>query len=282
MKKIISVEFKADFGFFKKPDINDTIFLTYNFIHKPAVLGIFGAILGLEGHKKEGELPEYYQKLKDLKIGIEPIGHHKKGNFEKILVKYNDATGISGGGATLNVLEQVLVKPAYRIYIKINGYSDDELKFANDEEKKEFKNLLSELKERLKNNKAIFIPYFGKNEFHCWWEKFNDKYQIKELSDEFKITTIFSKPEGKTLKDLKKQIAFNFSFALKNPIEKIYATFERLPVGFDEDLHQYSELQEFVYTNMIFHKNKFSINGSQNFKEIKKNGEERGKVIYLF
>ena len=45
--KLISIELKSDFGFFKKPDINDSIYLTYNMIHKPALLGLFGAIYGL-------------------------------------------------------------------------------------------------------------------------------------------------------------------------------------------------------------------------------------------
>ena len=87
MKKLISFIIKADKGFLKKPDINDGIYLTYNMLHKPAILGILGAIIGLEGYKQNGVLPEYYLKLKDIPIGIKPMGD-EKGNFQKTLISY--------------------------------------------------------------------------------------------------------------------------------------------------------------------------------------------------
>lgn len=64
--KLVSFDLKADFGFFKKPDVNE-VYLTYNMIHKPALLGILGAIVGLQGFQKNAVLPLYYQKLKHLK-----------------------------------------------------------------------------------------------------------------------------------------------------------------------------------------------------------------------
>ncbi|MDD3772535.1 MAG: CRISPR-associated protein Cas5, partial [Weeksellaceae bacterium] len=54
MEKLISIDLKADFGFFRKPDTNNTINLSYNIIHKPAILGILGAIIGLEGYTEKG------------------------------------------------------------------------------------------------------------------------------------------------------------------------------------------------------------------------------------
>ena len=45
--KLISFDLCADMGFLKKPDINEKIYLTYNMLHKPALLGILGAIIGL-------------------------------------------------------------------------------------------------------------------------------------------------------------------------------------------------------------------------------------------
>lgn len=72
-QKLISFDLKAEMGFFKKPDINDGIYLTYNMLHKPALLGILGAIVGLKGHEKEGVLPEYYCKFRDLKVAVQPL-----------------------------------------------------------------------------------------------------------------------------------------------------------------------------------------------------------------
>lgn len=66
-QKLISFDLKAEMGFFKKPDINDGIYLTYNMLHKPALLGILGAIIGLKGYEKKGIMPEYYSRLEHLK-----------------------------------------------------------------------------------------------------------------------------------------------------------------------------------------------------------------------
>jgi len=255
--KLISIDLKSDFGFFKKPDINDSIYLTYNMIHKPVLLGLLGAILGLEGHKSYGILPEYYKKLQSLKIGIEPIGEgQKNGNFEKTTVKYNNATGHASAG-TLNILEQILIKPAYRIYLELD------------------KN--EELYRRLKNHEAVFIPYLGKNDFSCWWEKFKEDYgNVTNISSEiFKIRTIFRKPKGTTLNELREQIAFGFIAGMQDKAEAVFSQFERLPTGFNEELKQYSEPEEFVYTNMNFTKAKFSVD--KNFKQL-----GNGDVVYLF
>ena len=258
--KLISIDLKSDFGFFKKPDINDSIYLTYNMIHKPALLGLLGATLGLEGHKSYGKLPQYYDKLqkeRKLKIGIEPIGKGQtNGNFEKTTVKYNNATGHASAG-TLNILEQILIKPAYRIYLELD---DNEKLFR-----------------RLKNYEAVFIPYLGKNDFPCWWENFKENYgnvtNIK--SDNFKIKTIFRKPKDTTLNELREQIAFGFIAGMREKAEAVFSQFERLPTGFNEELKQYSEPEEFVYTNMKFTKEKFSTD--ENFKQL-----ENGNVVYLF
>ncbi|MDA3918419.1 MAG: type I-B CRISPR-associated protein Cas5b [Deltaproteobacteria bacterium] len=257
---LISIDLKSDFGFFKKPDINDSIYLTYNMIHKPALLGLFGAVLGLEGHKQYGKLPDYYVKLENIKIGIQPIGDgQKNGNFTKTTVKYNNATGLASAG-TLNILEQVLIKPAYRIFLELDEDNEDRLK----------------LYRKLENGEAVFIPYLGKNDFSCWWEEFkNYRYVTSVKSDNFKIKTIFCKPAGSRLNNFKKQIAFGFIAGMQEKAEPVFSQFERLPTGFSKILKQYREPQEFVYTNIKFSKTKFPMD--ENFREL-----ENGDVIYLF
>ena len=95
--KLVSFDIEADFGFFRKPDTNNTINLSYNLIHKPAILGIFGAILGLEGYKEKGKLPQYYELLKSLKVGVQPL-NHEKGNFLKTNIKYSNTVGYANKG----------------------------------------------------------------------------------------------------------------------------------------------------------------------------------------
>jgi len=268
--KILTFDLEANFGFFKKPDINDSIYLTYNMIHKPALLGLFGAILGFQGHFKYGELPEYYKKLEFLKIGIEPIGKYQKnGNFQKTTVKYNNATGHANLG-TLNILEQILIKPKYRIYLQLDEYID-----INEQEFE----ILDNFKAKIINCESTFIPYFGKNDFPCWWRNVN-VFETKQIvSESFKIVSIFAKPKGITLDQLKKQLAFGLMVGIEAKTERKFTQFERLPIGFNEPetgLYQYSEVKEFVYTNIEFSKDKFLMTNS--FVSI----NEGNDVIYLF
>ena len=58
-------------AFFKRPEVN-TYYFTFGNIHRVALLGIFGAILGYQGYNNTIELPEFYQKLKDIKLSILP------------------------------------------------------------------------------------------------------------------------------------------------------------------------------------------------------------------
>ncbi|MDY0360450.1 MAG: type I-B CRISPR-associated protein Cas5b [Desulforegulaceae bacterium] len=258
--KLITFELRSSFGFFKKPDINDSIYLTYNMLHKPALLGILGAILGECGHYQYDQLPDYYRKLKNIKIGIEPIGEgQENGIFEKTIVKYNNATGHANEG-TLNVIEQILINPEYRIYLYV----------------KDSEEYLSELKSKLKNQEAVFIPYMGKNDFPCWWENYDEIDAHNVTADYFKIDTIFAKPEGTKLDDLKKLMAFGLFAGMKANPERKFSQFERLPVGFNKTLKQYSEPEEFVFTNIEFSREKFQC--SENFVQL-----ERGNhVVYLF
>jgi CRISPR-associated protein Cas5h len=78
MEKLVSINIKSDFGFLKKPDTNDPIYLTFNMLHKPSLLGILGAIIGEKGFQKHGEMPEYYRKLKGLKVSIAPLEKTEK------------------------------------------------------------------------------------------------------------------------------------------------------------------------------------------------------------
>ena len=120
---------------FNRPQINSA-HLTYSHIHKLVLLGIFGAILGYSGHKREDDYatnmkaaqvsntkikkiknkvdyPEFYEKLKSLKISIVP---HKKA-FQKKMFNFNCSTGHANNGSTLIVKEERLVNPKWDIYI---------------------------------------------------------------------------------------------------------------------------------------------------------------------
>ena len=235
MKKLISFTIKAEFGFFKKPDINDKIFISYNMIHKPSLLGILGAIMGYDGYvqsKDTTQFPEYYQKLKAIRVAIAPSSENG-GIFKKEFILFNNTTN----GQTANITEQTLINPAYRIYLEL----DD----ANEEHTK--------LIDSLKNHRAVYLPYMGKNEFSLWW------WDVKNEKTTFHEHTQFEKIEVKEKFEIKSIIKKNENFVLKNSGYKERTTnyfylFERLPIGFDEQLKQYT-YHDFLYTNAVFKSN---------------------------
>lgn len=227
--KLVSIDIKSDFGFFRKPETNNTINVSYNMIHKPAVLGILGAIIGLRGYEKKGELPEYYRLLHSVMIGVQPL-ESDNGNYTKTLVKYSNTIGYANKGATFLTEELILVKPAYRIYLLLD---------EADEYQKE-------LMTSLKNGHAAYVPYFGKNEFTAWWDK--DSYteykfeKVQDISESVEIVTLFEKNQVMNENTEMPELDF-FSTDFSG-----FMYFERLPVGFNEELMQYS-IKEMIYSN---------------------------------
>ena len=234
-KKLISFELHADFGCLKKPDVNDGLMLTFNMLHKPALLGILGAIVGLRGYTQKGKFPEYYEKFQNLLIGIEPL-RHDKGNFIKTNIKYTNTVGYANSDGTLIVYEQTLIAPAYRIYLLLD-VSDT---------------LQQNLYTRLKGSESEYVPYIGKNEFSAWFKNFEENYPLEMNvfnGERYEIKSIFSK--SIVVKDSLADNDDDFTdidvdfLNSENPF--IY--FERLPLEFDKKpLLQY-KLEKFSFTS---------------------------------
>ncbi|MCY7008451.1 type I-B CRISPR-associated protein Cas5b [Fusobacterium simiae] len=142
-------------AFFKDNVIN-TIYLTYGNIHRVALLGMFGAILGYSGYGKQNSTyPEFYEKLKDIKISI--VSNGENGYFNKKLQTFNNSVGyanlvkdekkgISKKGGNLIVKQFWLENPSWDIYILLD--CDEAEKLAK----------------YIKNKKAIYLPYLGSND----------------------------------------------------------------------------------------------------------------------
>lgn len=241
--KAISFDIRAEFGMLRKPFSNEKmdLYLTFNMLHKPALLGILGAILGLKGFRKYGVLPEYYTKLKDLKIGIEPIKEfHERGIFQKTNIKYKNGVGYASkeDGGNLLIHEQTLINPGFRCYILLDGSINSDLE--------------KQLEYYLKDGLAEYIPYLGKNEFSVWFqydecsESFTSDYiatDVFTVSEDFEISSIFSVGDSLFKDEMGESI---FSFI---PVD-FYSYFERLPFGYHpvENTFQY-KLKKYVFTN---------------------------------
>jgi CRISPR-associated protein Cas5h len=240
MTKLISLDIKADFGMFKKPDTNEPVYLTFNMLHKPALLGILGAIAGLRGFTKNGEFPEYYELYKDIKVSIMPLEdeerdkkYHEKGHCSKTIIKYNNGTGMASeeAGGNLMVAEQTLVSPAYRCFILLD--TDIE------KQKKLCENILS--------YQAEFVPYLGKNECSAWWSNAREhKYSEFKPDGFFKIDSLFVKEEV-LIKGVKKA---RFIPGIRKDFSNFpFVYFENLPHSYmGAPLFQYS-YKPFAFTN---------------------------------
>lgn len=160
--KALKFRLSGKTAFFKKPDVNVNTYFTYNNIHKVALLGILGAVIGLKGHiqqsryiqennqDKDLEYPEFYLKLRNLKISIIPKGD--KGYFTKKVQIFNNSVGYASKeeGGNLVVREQWIENPEWEIYLLDDNSIDS--------------NIFYKLKEYLLNRKCVYVPYLGKND----------------------------------------------------------------------------------------------------------------------
>ena len=100
--KALCFTLKGKTAFFKKPEVNSYVYFTYGNIHKIALLGVFGAILGYGGYtkqyNKEGRtkkvqesLPEFYENLNGLKVAVCP--NAERGFIPKKIQTFNNSVG---------------------------------------------------------------------------------------------------------------------------------------------------------------------------------------------
>jgi len=163
----LKFELRGKSAFFKKPDANAYAYFTYNNIHKIALLGLLGAILGYGGYNQQSEeikrgnkqtYPEFYSQLKDLKVCIVP--NAKYGYFSKKIQQFNNSVGYASQeeGGNLIVREQWLEDPSWTIYL---------LKDKNIAEN------FTRISDNILNGKCAFVPYLGKNDHLATLEKYS-------------------------------------------------------------------------------------------------------------
>jgi CRISPR-associated protein Cas5h len=215
---------------FKKRDVNSSIYLTYNHIHKVALLGILGSIIGLDGYGQQYQynisnddkmkFPEFYHKLQDLKVAIVPLS--SKGYFSKKLQVFNNSVGYASAeeGGNLIVREYWLEYPKWQIYL----YSTNQ-------------DIMDELKDYLLGGKCVYTPYLGKNDHLA------DITNVKEV--EFSIPDKVDK-----INSLVSMGKINFTTgSLRNKRkEDMFMFKESLPIG----LVSYDNIyvfDTFLYTN---------------------------------
>lgn len=221
--RVLKFTLSGKHAMFKKPDVNSYFYFTYGQIHKPVVLGIFGAILGYAGYnQRDGKevYPEYYEKLQNIKLSIAP--NAKKGYFSKKITYFNNSTGFASHeqGGNLIVKEQWLEEPSWDIYVLLDNKEAEKLADC------------------ILGKKSIFLPYLGKNDHPA--DISNVLLEEGKIQEEVKtLDCLFLKNHAVIDQD-----AVLFSFD-----SNLFKYEEALPVGLDAVTNQYL-LEKFIFTNM--------------------------------
>jgi CRISPR-associated protein Cas5h len=242
---LLSFDVRADFGFLRKPDVNDGLSLSYNLLHRPALLGLLGAVAGLGGYAGRGQRPEYWDKLGHLRVGVAPLAYagpeaaargdrprHERGSFAKTVIEYTNTVGYANADGTWILRESTLIRPAYRCFVLLNRANPIE----------------EILYQRLHRQEAEYLPYLGKNEFALSWDNVREVPDAQPFGGErdFQVASAFNKKAKKPIKDV---VADTDDFDILAMLtHEDFFFFENLPIEFNEHLMQY-RYASFVFTN---------------------------------
>lgn len=204
---------------FTRPSFN-SINSSYSHIHKVALLGIFGAITGIDKTTHtQGTLPPFYETFKDLKVSIVP----SKTVFYNWFPIITCTNGFANKNTTFLQTYETLINPSWDIYVP-----------------KSENQYYEKLKNCILNRESHFIPYLGKN--HLFANITNMEVLEGELVDEIEsIDSLFIENDIET--ELEED---DFDFDLE--FNDVYFR-EYMPVKFKEEgFIQYIE-EPLVFTN---------------------------------
>lgn len=220
-------------AFFKKPEVNSYYYFTYGHIHKVALLGMFGAILGLQGYSQKKwkeknkqnieEYPEFYEKLKDLKISIVP--GNEKGYIPKKVQVFNNSVGYASkeAGGNQIIKEQWLESPVWHVYLLIDC---------------EMAEMLADF---LQRKRCIYMPYLGKNDHTADITDVEKIFLNKKEYGEYRLSGLYLKCAG--------QICLPDEDEEEDDEIQIFKYEEKLPIALNGFTNLY-EYETFCYTNM--------------------------------
>lgn len=147
-------------AFFRNPDLNvpdGDMYFSFPHIHKIAVAGILGAVIGLHGYRLQGDAdyPEFWKGLGSLEIAVIP----DRAIFKKKLIECTNTTGFANeepkNGLSMVYKEQWLMGTAesplkWTVYVKDDGSE-----------------LFEQVCDALMGNNAVYMPYLGNNHHFC-------------------------------------------------------------------------------------------------------------------
>lgn len=227
---VVKFHLSGDTACFRKPEVNSYVYFTYGQIHKIALLGMFGAILGYGGYtecstgkrRNTVVLPEFYEKLKEIQLSVVPCV--KNGVFAKKIQKFNNTVGYASKekGGNLIVTEQWLEYPNWDVYVLVNTEQGEKLL------------------ESLVKRKCVYMPYLGKNDHFASITNVEVIENEKEFGKPTHIDSLFLKKTGSLNMELLEDDEEDISY---------FKYEEKLPVDLNPKSCQY-QLETFLYSNM--------------------------------
>lgn len=225
--KALKFKLSGKTAFFKKPEVNSYLYFTYGNIHRVALLGIFGAILGYGGYNQqrynmentEGyseDYPEFYSKLSNLKVAIEPL--NEKGYIPKKVQVFNNSVGYASQetGGNLIVKEQWLENPKWNIYVLLDCEE------AN------------KISDYIINSKTVYQPYLGKNDHYADISSY-EIVDAKKVEEVEKVDSLC--PTRLIEVEINSEDDEQFKYT------------EKLPIALDKVTNIY-KIEGFIYSNM--------------------------------
>ena len=166
------------YAFLKNPENNMGTEFSFEHIHKPCLLGMIGCILGLDGKgsaTKNNPYPEYYKRLKDIKISIVP----NKPIFNKFKETITNATGFANDGFSQILNREILQNVRWTIYVLKNNIDEE---------------LWNKLCKLLGEHESSYPLYLGNNAYPAQIDNV-ELVRLNEVDDteELVINSIFNK-----------------------------------------------------------------------------------------
>lgn len=245
---ILKFNLSGKTAFFRSNEVNEgDLQFTFGHIHKIALMGILGAILGIDGHmmgylklKDKYVHPEFYTKLKDIKVSIVP--KVSKGYFRRKKHNMVNTAGYANEAgkkaATLMYTEQWLEDVSWDIYIDLQYLTVNELR--------------EKLIDYILNGKSRFITYLGKTNHPATIKNVEILEKKKISNDKININSLFLSDKVVKVK--------NKGFGNSNLNEFIYK--EVLPVAYTDNKSLYVS-KSFTFSNA-----KFNIGNNEEFLEV--------------
>lgn len=184
--KGIQIIIKGNWGHFKKPETNNNP-LSHDFITKTALIGLIGAVLGIEREEMKSKFPELSE---DLLYGVQLLNPVKK-----ISWGFTSRTAINPTAAGTPKYFEFLKDPSFLVSILLKQERSNTL-FEN------FKNAI-------KQNEAIYTPVLGWHNCPADLE-FKSEGLFSEIKEGVFETTGFVLAETYELQDISGNFRIGF------------------------------------------------------------------------